>query len=71
MISFNNMLIGVGDKVIILQTPIYNGHNFLYGEVVALTSKQVQVKTFVDSSKYGWETGEKYFKRYPEQIIVV
>lgn len=71
MISFNNVEIEIGQKVIILQTPISNGHNFLHGEVVGLTSKQVVVKTFVESAKYHWDKGDKEFKRYPEQVIVV
>lgn len=69
--DFNGVEIKIGQKVIILQTPIFREHEFLLGEVIALTSKQIQIKTFVESSKYSWDVGDKLFKRYPEQVIVV
>ena len=68
MKSFNNIEIEVGIDVIVLQTPIVRGHEFLKGKVVALTKKMVQVEC---SSLMDWNGGAKLFNRQPEQVIVV
>lgn len=68
MKSFNNIEIEVGMDVIVLQTPIVRGHEFLKGKVVALTKKMAQVECPSIVDRHG---GAKLFKRQPEQVIVV
>lgn len=71
MKSFNSIEIEVGMDVIVLQTPIVRGHEFLKGKVVALTKKMVQVEAFSTGDRFGYDKGLKMFNRQPEQVIVV
>ena len=68
MLSFNNVEIEVGQKVIVLQTSIVREHTFLTGEVVALTKKTVQVEC---NGVKDWHGDTCQFNRKPQQIIVI